>query len=251
MTCKGAEQMDGDWKGLHLKLVNKILLNYYVKCDRPTKLLQDSKGSSSLIVKTLEAVAAIEADRVVVDLSTDRDRDRDRDSIPQIESGGLKDSLLLLSATAAAAAAVTPTREDCIPFNLNILAKSESELRKRFKSNYEFVIAQYLKKPIAVIARKSRVGSSRNEVKTLTSILTARNIDAADVDNELAVVEYVEDIYKFYKLTEGESRVHDYMDSQPEINSKMRSILIDWRIKIKRAWMLELTFLWETSILNF
>ncbi|CAL5374937.1 unnamed protein product [Camellia sinensis] len=30
-------------------------------------------------------------------------------------------------------------------------------------------------------------------------------IDAADVDNELAVVEYVEDIYKFYKLTEGES----------------------------------------------
>jgi G2/mitotic-specific cyclin-B, other len=27
-------------------------------------------------------------------------------------------------------------------------------------------------------------------------------IDAADVDNELAVVEYVEDIYKFYKLAE-------------------------------------------------
>ncbi|GMP23367.1 hypothetical protein CsSME_00050761 [Camellia sinensis var. sinensis] len=22
--------MDGDWKGLHLKLVNKILLNYYI-----------------------------------------------------------------------------------------------------------------------------------------------------------------------------------------------------------------------------
>ncbi|KAI8014309.1 hypothetical protein LOK49_LG05G02740 [Camellia lanceoleosa] len=85
-----------------------------------------------------------------------------------------------------------------------------------------------LKKPVAVIARKSRVGSSRNEVKTLTLILTARNIDAADVDNELAVMEYVEDIYKFYKLTEGESRVHEYMDSQPEINSKMRSILIDW-----------------------
>ncbi|CAL5381323.1 unnamed protein product [Camellia sinensis] len=64
-------------------------------------------------------------------------------------------------------------------------------------------------------------------------------IDAADVDNELAVVEYVEDIYKFYKLTEGDSRVHDYMDSQPEINSKMRSIphrLVDreiWAPEIK------------------
>ncbi|KAL7215256.1 hypothetical protein ACSBR1_027425 [Camellia fascicularis] len=95
-----------------------------------------------------------------------------------------------------------------------------------------------LKKPVAVIARKSRVGSSRNEVKTLTSILAARNIDAADVDNELAVVEYVEDIYKFYKLTEGESRVHDYMDSQPEINSKMRSILIDWLTEVHRKFEL-------------
>lgn len=28
------------------------------------------------------------------------------------------------------------------------------------------------------------------------------NIDASDMNNELAVVEYVEDIYKFYKLVE-------------------------------------------------
>lgn len=28
------------------------------------------------------------------------------------------------------------------------------------------------------------------------------DIDAADANNELAVVEYVEDIYKFYKLIE-------------------------------------------------
>lgn len=27
---------------------------------------------------------------------------------------------------------------------------------------------------------------------------------------------------------QGESRVRDYMDSQPEINARMRSILIDW-----------------------
>ncbi|XP_028110389.1 G2/mitotic-specific cyclin-2-like [Camellia sinensis] len=64
------------------------------------------------------------------------------------------------------------------------------------------------------------------------------DIDAADVDNELAFVEYVEDIYKFYKLTEGESRVHDYMDSQPEINSKMRSILIDWLTEVHRKFEL-------------
>lgn len=28
------------------------------------------------------------------------------------------------------------------------------------------------------------------------------DIDAADVDDELAVVEYLDDLYKFYKLTE-------------------------------------------------
>lgn len=34
------------------------------------------------------------------------------------------------------------------------------------------------------------------------------NIDAADIDNELAVVEYVEDMYKFYKLVEVNFRFY-------------------------------------------
>ncbi|XP_040993540.1 uncharacterized protein LOC121240207 [Juglans microcarpa x Juglans regia] len=33
-------------------------------------------------------------------------------------------------------------------------------------------------------------------------------------------VEYVDVIYKFYKLIEDDSRVHDYMDPQPEINAR-------------------------------
>ncbi|KAL8172204.1 hypothetical protein V2J09_024008 [Rumex salicifolius] len=91
------------------------------------------------------------------------------------------------------------------------------------------------------------LGSARRKkVPTTTSILTARsraacglvakdsvvNIDAADVDNELAVVEYVEDIYKFYKQTENETQLHDYMNSQPELNEKMRAILVDWLIEV-------------------
>ncbi|PKI57802.1 hypothetical protein CRG98_021869, partial [Punica granatum] len=78
--------------------------------------------------------------------------------------------------------------------------------------------------------RALRKGSSRK--KALTSVLTARSkaacgladklnnlvidIDEGDADNELAVVEYIEDLYKFYKETEDEGRVHDYMDLQPE-----------------------------------
>ncbi|GAV75629.1 Cyclin_N domain-containing protein/Cyclin_C domain-containing protein, partial [Cephalotus follicularis] len=84
--------------------------------------------------------------------------------------------------------------------------------------------------------------------KTLTSVVTARSkaaygladksekqildIDAADANNDLAAVEYVDDIYKFYKLVENESQPRDYMSSQPDINEKMRSILLDWLIDV-------------------
>ncbi|CAN4100711.1 unnamed protein product [Withania somnifera] len=90
--------------------------------------------------------------------------------------------------------------------------------------------------------------------KTLTSVLTARSkaacglsnkpgiqivdIDAADVDNELAAVEYVEDIYKFYKLTEEGSRPCDYMDSQPEVSARVRAIVVDWLIEAHKRFEL-------------
>ncbi|KAI7748751.1 hypothetical protein M8C21_003130 [Ambrosia artemisiifolia] len=98
---------------------------------------------------------------------------------------------------------------------------------------------------------KPESSSKRNKKpqSSLTATLTARSkaacglnykpkpknvvdIDAADVGNELAEVEYVEDIYTFYKLVEDETKVHDYMNSQPEINDKMRAILIDWLIEV-------------------
>ncbi|CAJ2671727.1 unnamed protein product [Trifolium pratense] len=51
------------------------------------------------------------------------------------------------------------------------------------------------------------------------------DIDAGDANNELAAVEYLEYIYKFYKIVENENRPHDYMDSQPEINEKTRALI--------------------------
>ncbi|KAL2535187.1 Cyclin-B1-3 [Abeliophyllum distichum] len=102
-------------------------------------------------------------------------------------------------------------------------------------------------KPV-VNKEKTEQQSLKKKAPTLTSTLTARSkascglnykakeqivdIDAADVNNDLAVVEYVEEIYKFYKLVENDSRAHDYMDSQPEINEKMRAILVDWLIQV-------------------
>ncbi|WOL17119.1 G2/mitotic-specific cyclin S13-7-like isoform X1 [Canna indica] len=86
------------------------------------------------------------------------------------------------------------------------------------------------------------------ETSTLTFILTSRSkdacgltdkpvelvsvIDKADTENQLAVVDYVEDIYKFYKSAEISVRLYGYMDSQVEINDKMRAVLTDWLIEV-------------------
>ncbi|KAI3953014.1 hypothetical protein MKX01_028706 [Papaver californicum] len=58
------------------------------------------------------------------------------------------------------------------------------------------------------------------------------DIDKDDVNNMLAGVEYVEDLYKFYKLAESSSQVGDYMDRQSEIDEHMRLDLVDWLIGV-------------------
>ncbi|XP_062102752.1 G2/mitotic-specific cyclin-2 isoform X2 [Humulus lupulus] len=59
------------------------------------------------------------------------------------------------------------------------------------------------------------------------------DIDSCDLKNPLAVVDYVEDIYAFYRKMEGFSCVSsDYLGQQCDINEKMRSILIDWLIEV-------------------
>eukprot|EP00850_Spirogloea_muscicola_P003108 SM000012S25370 [mRNA] locus=s12:773858:776602:+ [translate_table: standard] len=59
------------------------------------------------------------------------------------------------------------------------------------------------------------------------------DIDAADVGNPLAVLEYVEDIYSFYRRTEASSCVSpNYMTRQGDINDRMRGILVDWLVEV-------------------
>ncbi|XP_068639758.1 G2/mitotic-specific cyclin-2-like [Aristolochia californica] len=59
------------------------------------------------------------------------------------------------------------------------------------------------------------------------------DIDSCDKKNPLDVVEYVEDIYNYYRKTEGLSCVSpNYMSQQSDINEKMRAILIDWLIEV-------------------
>ncbi|GMI68251.1 Cyclin B2;1 [Hibiscus trionum] len=59
------------------------------------------------------------------------------------------------------------------------------------------------------------------------------DIDGCDAKNPLAVVEYVEDLYACYRKMENFSCIPpNYMEQQPDINEKMRAILIDWLIEV-------------------
>ncbi|KAK6936565.1 Cyclin, C-terminal domain, partial [Dillenia turbinata] len=72
------------------------------------------------------------------------------------------------------------------------------------------------------------------------------DIDAAEVNDELAVGEYVEELYKFYKLAEYECRLYDYMGTQPEINKNMRAIVVDWLIDVHDEFQLTPEILYLT-----
>ncbi|KAJ4884598.1 Cyclin-B2-4 [Raphanus sativus] len=61
---------------------------------------------------------------------------------------------------------------------------------------------------------------------------TVMDIDSSDKNNSLAVVEYIHDLYDFYKNNECRSCVPpNYMEIQPDINERMRAILVDWLIE--------------------
>ncbi|PSS36584.1 G2/mitotic-specific cyclin-1 like [Actinidia chinensis var. chinensis] len=59
------------------------------------------------------------------------------------------------------------------------------------------------------------------------------DIDSCDAKNPLAVVDYVDDLYAYYRKMENCSCVSpNYMSQQFDINEKMRAILIDWLIEV-------------------
>ncbi|RDX98931.1 Cyclin-B1-4, partial [Mucuna pruriens] len=97
-----------------------------------------------------------------------------------------------------------------------------------------------------VKGKKARIKSTKKNGKTFSSVLLAQSkgfdsdIDATDKDNDLVALEYIDDIYQYYKDTKEDGCVQDYMSSQPDINAKMRAILMDWLIEVHRKFELML-----------
>lgn len=82
----------------------------------------------------------------------------------------------------------------------------------------------------AVVPSESATTTSR-PIRTATRKPT--DIDERDADEPLAVTEYVEDLYVFLREREIATKVdRSYMESQPNVNERMRSILIDWLVEV-------------------
>jgi cyclin B len=69
-------------------------------------------------------------------------------------------------------------------------------------------------------------------------IPTIENIDQIDCDDPQAVVEYVDEIYQYLMIKEKDRVDFRYLSSQPDINEKMRAILVDWLVEVHRMFKL-------------
>ena len=59
------------------------------------------------------------------------------------------------------------------------------------------------------------------------------NIDERDADDPLCATEYVQEMYEYFRMKEASTSVRPvFMESQPHINERMRSILVDWLVEV-------------------
>ena len=72
-----------------------------------------------------------------------------------------------------------------------------------------------------------------NELQSYQYSGPADDIDERDSDDPLCATAYVQDMYKLFRSKEVSTSVRPlYMDNQPYINQRMRSILVDWLVEV-------------------
>ncbi|PWA61936.1 Cyclin A/B/D/E [Artemisia annua] len=89
-----------------------------------------------------------------------------------------------------------------------------------------------------IIFRDSKVASGITTTKPKDPVII--NIEGLQsvANRTHSKVEYVEEIYSFYKLSETERCLRNYMDFQPDINARMRTTLLDWLIQAHNKYKL-------------
>ena len=72
-----------------------------------------------------------------------------------------------------------------------------------------------------------------NMADAFSDQLSIEDIDQDDFENPQLCADYVKDIYRYLRHLEQKYHVDPmYMKNQPEINERMRLILIDWLIQV-------------------
>ena len=95
----------------------------------------------------------------------------------------------------------------------------------------------------AAINPRQPIGSRmvRNAAEPVQPVITASsyqlgpadNIDERDAEDPLCVTDYVQDMYHHFRAKETITSVRPlYMENQPHINERMRSILVDWLVEV-------------------
>ncbi|XP_057834232.2 G2/mitotic-specific cyclin S13-7 [Cryptomeria japonica] len=121
-----------------------------------------------------------------------------------------------------------------------LAAKQPTRVQATSKHNVRAAVARKRRPPTltaTLVARSKAFCTTMDGERTETESLLP-NIDEGDLGNQFAVVEYVEDIYNFYRKIESKSCVSNYMPSQTDINGRMRGVTIDWLIEVHRKFEL-------------
>lgn len=100
-----------------------------------------------------------------------------------------------------------------------------------YKPTTESTVPMFVQHTEAMLEEIDRM--EEDEMEDVAEEDPVMDIDNEEKKNPLAVVEYIDDIYNFYKKAESSGSVPpNYMAQQFDINERMRGILIDWLIEI-------------------
>jgi hypothetical protein len=103
-----------------------------------------------------------------------------------------------------------------------VLKRSNAPVPAPIPSRAEIVIES--REPVAMV---------RADPSSYQHVGQVDNIDERDADDPLCATEYVNDMYEHFRSIETTKSVRPvFMESQPHINERMRSILVDWLVEV-------------------
>ncbi|KAJ9186347.1 hypothetical protein P3X46_001927 [Hevea brasiliensis] len=100
---------------------------------------------------------------------------------------------------------------------------------EHYESNGDFSVPMFVQHAEAILEEIDRMDEVEMEDVVEEPFV---DIDSCDKKNPLAVVEYIDDLYNFYKKAKRSSCPTNYMAQQFDINERMRGIVIDWLIEV-------------------